>query len=88
MVDDASQAFQYLGMGRVAALVAKASKLYQEVRTRHEEARSVGTVEAFAKTYEGSPFDELDSLYGEQQDEWRVEHIEYIRANPNLFLHP
>ena len=88
MVDDASEAFQYLGMDRVAALVTKASKLYQEVRTCHEEARSAGTIEAFTKTYESSPFDELDSLYGEQQDEWRRERIKYIRANPNLFLHP
>jgi len=88
MAGDASQAFQYLGMDQVAALVTKTSELYQEVRSRHEAAKSAGTVEAFAKTYEGSPFDELDSLYWEQQDEWRLERIKYIRANPNLFLHP
>jgi len=65
MADDATEAFQYLGMEQTSALVTKASELYQQVASRHEEARSAGTVEAFAKTYEGSTFAELDGLYVE-----------------------
>jgi hypothetical protein len=87
MVEDAAEAFEFLGMDEAASLASRASELYRGVRSRHDAARREGTLEAFARTYDESPFEELDNLYAERQETWRLQRLAYIRAHPEEFVH-
>jgi hypothetical protein len=83
------KSLRHLGETKRADLLEKALQNYRYVEEGHATAKSAGPaekqLEAFSKTYEDNPLDDLDSQYYKAgENMWEV-LAGYIRAHPDEF---
>jgi len=86
LAKDAVAGFDRMGLTEIAQLVDRAIATYRKDAARLEKLKGEGTLEAFSRSYDQSPYEALDKEFYARSKEVSPARIAFIRGHPEVFV--